>query len=272
MNAMAATTREHHGWSLREYGPDDAEHRLLLLPGGLCTAAFYDDLAAELAQRDASLRLVGATLPGHGGTTPPADLAFVGYAGLAEALRTDLGCDLVVGHSMGANVAIEMVAGGGFRGPVVLLSPSFCRQDEAMFLRVLDRASTVLRSLPYRLMLRMVGAATKDLKVSDARRAELAAEMQKNDPRLMRRLVRAYLDYLDSQSALAVRLCDSGVPAWVAFGDKGDVGLADDERAALEACPSVTLVEVSSAGHMTLNEQPGQVADIVLRAVAASGR
>jgi pimeloyl-ACP methyl ester carboxylesterase len=270
MNAMVTTDREHRGWSLRDYGPDDAEHRLLLLPGGLCTAAFYDDLAAELANRDASLKLVGATLPGHGGTTPPDDLSFDSYPGQAEALRADLGCDLVVGHSMGANVAIEMVAGGGFRGPVVLLSPSFSRQDESMFLRVLDRVATVLGALPYRGMLRMVGPATKDLKVTDARRAELVSDMQKNDPRLMRRLVRAYLTYLDGQPSLATRLCEADVPTWVAFGDKGDVGLADDERAVLEQCSSITLVEVASAGHMTLNEQPAQVADIVLEAVAVT--
>jgi pimeloyl-ACP methyl ester carboxylesterase len=266
---MVSTDRVHRGWSLREYGPEDAEHSLLLLPGGLCTATFYDDLAAELGRRGGSLRLIAATLPGHGGTPPPEDLRFDNYTGLAEALRRELGCDLVVGHSMGANVAVEMAASGEFGGPVVLLSPSFSRQDESMFLRVLDRLGTVLGSVPYRGMLRLIGPAMKDLKVNDARRAELITDMQKNDPRLMRRVVREYLTYLDGQSALATRLCDAGVPTWLAFGDKGDVGLADHERAVLEQCPSVTLLEVSSAGHMTLNEQPAQVADIVLRAVAA---
>ena len=270
MNAMVTTERQHQGWSLRESGPEDAEHRLLLLPGGLCSAAFYDDMAAELHQRDASVRLVGATLPGHAGTPPPEDVGFENYARLAGALRRDLSCDVVVGHSMGANVAIEMACTGGFKGPVVLLSPSFSRQDESMFLRVLDRLSSVLGAVPYRVMLRLIGPAMKELKVSDTRRAELLEDMRKNDPRVMCRLVRAYLTYLDGQGSLASRLCDSGVRSWVAFGDKGDVGLADDERAALEQCASVTLLEVSSAGHMTLNEQPAQVADIVLQALAAT--
>ena len=84
----------------------------------------------------------------------------------------------------------------------------------------------------------------------------------------MRRLVRAYLKYLDRQGSLAPRLCESGTPTWVAFGDHGDVGLADDERAVLEGCASVTMVEVGAAGHMTLIEQPAQVADIVLQALA----
>ncbi|MEP6665096.1 MAG: hypothetical protein ABJA81_01495, partial [Nocardioidaceae bacterium] len=64
------------------------------------------------------------------------------------------------------------------------------------------------------------------------------------------------------------RLCDSGAPTWVAFGDHGDVGLTDDERAVLEGCASVTMVKVAAAGHMTLNEQPGQVADVILQVLA----
>lgn len=265
---MVSSEREHQGWTLRESGLTDAEHSLLLLPGGLCTAGFYDDVAAELGLRDASLRLVGATLPGHGGTTPPEDASIENYARLASKLRRDLGCDVVVGHSMGANVAIEMACSGEFGGPLVLLSPSFSRRDESMFLRVLDRLATVLGALPFRVMLRLIGPALSGLKVTDARRAELIVEMHKNDARVIRRLVRAYLKYLDRQGSLAPRLCDSGAPTWVAFGDHGDVGLTDDERAVLEGCASVTMVEVAAAGHMTLNEQPGQVADIILQVLA----
>jgi pimeloyl-ACP methyl ester carboxylesterase len=267
---MVISEREHQGWTLRESGPTDAEHCLLLLPGGLCTAAFYDDLAAELDLRGPSLRLVAATLPGHGGTPAPDDVSFENYARLASSLRRDLGCDVVVGHSMGANVAIEMACSCEYDGPLVLLSPSFSRQDESRFLRVLDRLATVLGTLPYRVMLRLIGPAMSSLKVPDARRAELIAEMRRNDPRDMRRVLRAYLHYLGRQGSLAQRLCDSGTPTWLAFGDHGDVGLAADERALLEGCPRVTMVEVAPAGHMTLNEQPAQVADIVLQALAGT--
>lgn len=60
---MVSSEREHQGWTLRESGPADAEHRLLLLPGGLCNTAFYDDVAAGLDQRDPSLRLVARPCP-----------------------------------------------------------------------------------------------------------------------------------------------------------------------------------------------------------------
>ena len=60
-------------WELRETGPAGARHGVLLLPGGACSAAFYDELAAEPVL--AGLRLVAATLPGHAGTPAPSDLS-----------------------------------------------------------------------------------------------------------------------------------------------------------------------------------------------------
>jgi hypothetical protein len=34
-------------WDIRESGPHDAKHVVLLLPGALCTAAFYTALMSE---------------------------------------------------------------------------------------------------------------------------------------------------------------------------------------------------------------------------------
>ena len=139
---------------VHEFGPEGADHTVLLLPGALCTASFYDDLLAEPSISGAPIRFVATTLPGFGGTTPPDDLSMEGYAKFASRLAADLGCDVVVGHSLGANVAIEIASAGQFSGSLVLLSPSFSRTDESMFPRVLDRFSRVLGHLPYSLMLR----------------------------------------------------------------------------------------------------------------------
>ena len=68
---MTKASRKHVGWVLHESGPEDAEHTVLLLPGALCTASFYDDLLAEPSISGASIRFVSTTLPGFGGTTPP---------------------------------------------------------------------------------------------------------------------------------------------------------------------------------------------------------
>ena len=261
--------RDHLGWLLYESGPEGADHTVFLLPGALCTAAFYDDLIAEPSLRGASIRFAATTLPGFGGTEPLADLSIENYAGVAGKVAADLGCDVVVGHSLGANVAIEMVAAGAFKGPIVLLSPSLSREDESKFPRALDVLSRVLGHLPYSLMIRMIGPAMKS-GLPPARRDALIAELRRNDPRFVRRQTHGYLAYLDRHGSLASRLGDAGVATWIVFGEHDDIGLTDDERRALARYPHVTIVEIPKAGHFTLNQEPGQIAELVLDALGSA--
>src|SRR4051812_16727953 len=133
-------------WELREAGPLDAEHTVLLLPGGMCSAASYAEVMAEPAL--ARMRLVAATLPGHAGAPPPDDYTVENYGRLAADLATKVGADVVVGFSMGATVALEMIASGGFTGPTVLLGISLSAKDEPAFFRALVRLGGVLGALP----------------------------------------------------------------------------------------------------------------------------
>jgi len=264
-------TEEHvyDGWVVRESGASDAAHAVLLLPGALATALFYDDVLAEPALTEASVRFVATTLPGYGGTAAPVDLTLENLARGAGKLAVDFGCDAVVGHSVGANVALEMAAAGEFAGTLVLLSPSFSRKDESKFPRALDRLGRVFGHLPYTLMLKIIGPAMKG-GLPPERRDSLIAELKKNDPRVVRRSTRLYLEYLDRHGSLVSRLCDSGVTAWVVFGERGDVGLSDDERRGLEACDQVTLVTIPDSGHFALNDKPARVAELMLDAVSSS--
>lgn len=241
-----------------------------MLPGGLCSDVFYEDVLAEPALNEGSLRFVTTTLPGNAGTPPLDDAGIENYAQRAAKLAADLGCDVVVGHSMGANVALEMVATKAFAGPVVLVSPAFSREDEAAFLRAFDRLAGVFGHLPFALMLKLVGPAAKKELPPD-RRDVLVADLQNNDPHFMRRQMRDYLEYLGRQDSLVKRLCDSGVPAWVAFGEKGDTGLTEAERRGLEACPNVTLVSIPETGHASINQKPDRIAELVLAALATAG-
>src|SRR5436190_5976100 len=109
-------------WELRESGPADAEHTVLLLPGGRCSAGSYAEVMAEPAL--AGMRLIAATLPGHAGAPPPDDYTIENCARLTADLAKKVGANIVVGFSMGGSVALEMVAARGFTGPVVLLGIS----------------------------------------------------------------------------------------------------------------------------------------------------
>ena len=168
------------------------------------------------------------------------------YSKLASGLAADLSCDVVVGHSLGANVAIEIVSASEFSGPVVLLSPSFSRKDESMFPRVLDRLSRVLGHLPYSLTLKIIGPAMKS-SLPPARREFLSNELKNNDPRFLRAQTRLYLAYLDRHGSLAKRFCDAGTRAWVVYGENDDVGITRDEREILAGASHVTLSSLTSS-------------------------
>jgi pimeloyl-ACP methyl ester carboxylesterase len=263
-----STRRNRDGWELNEVGPPDANHTVLLLPGALCSAVFFEDLIAEQPLRDAPIRLVATTLPGFGRTTPPDDLSVESYARNAGKLAADLGSDLVVGHSLGANVAIEMAAAGEFSGPLLLLSPTFSRGDESIFPRVLDRLARVLGNLPFAGMFKIIGPAMKGSLPADRYEA-LAADLKNNDPGFVRRQTHQYLNYLDRHGDLVPRLCEANVSACVVFGEDDDVGLTDTERQGLEDCPGTRLVTILGAGHFTLVQEPGQIAQLLLEMVPA---
>ncbi|MCX5374035.1 alpha/beta hydrolase [Streptomyces sp. NBC_00015] len=257
-------------WEVREAGPADASHRVLMIPGALCTTAFYADLMAEPAM--AGLGTIAATLPGFGRTEVPEDVSVEHYARLMADFAAEAGCDTVVGHSLGANVAIEMAAAGLFTGPVVLLSPAFSRGDESRPLSVLNTVARVpgLGTAAWAGTLKRLPREMADELPPRAR--ALAAVMGDNDPAACRRIVRQYYAYLDRYPSLVPRLCEAGVPAWVVRGDRDEIGLTDAERRGLEACRNVRTVAVPDAGHFALVEQPARVAAVVLEAVTAAVR
>lgn len=254
-------------WDLYETGPEGANHRVLLLPGGLNAARSYAEVMAQPALKD--MRLIAATLPGHCGTPPPDDMTVENYARITGELAKDRGCDVVVGFSMGGTVALEMVASGVFAGPTVLLGIAMSSKDEAAFFRAIVQLGSVLGGLPSAALLSMTGLMLNSLPLSPERKAELAADFRRNKPRVMRRLLSEYVRYLGQHAKPAARLCNAGVPTWVVHAEKGDGGLTDDERRTLEACPHATVVTIPGTSHLLPNEKPEQIADIVAAALAA---
>jgi pimeloyl-ACP methyl ester carboxylesterase len=265
---MTAANWDARTWDMIQSGPADAEHTVLLLPGGWCTAISYEELMAEPSL--AGIRLVAVTLPGNGGTPAPQDLSMENYARLTAELADRVGCTAVVGHSWGANVALEMVGSGAFTGPVVLLAPSFSRRDEAMIIRVVDRLAGVFGWLPFAAMRWMIRFAVKGSPLPADRLAVLVAELQKNDPEFMRRGIHPYLQYLDRHGSVASRLCAAAVPAWVVHGETGDGGVTDEERRTLQAYPWIHIVTIPGGSLFTPSEEPALVAGLVLAAVEAA--
>lgn len=257
-------------WELREQGPGGAAHTVLLLPGGMCSAGSFAELMAEPAL--AGMHLVAATLPGQAGAPPPDDYSVESYARLTAELAERLGADIVVGFSMGAVVAVEMVTSGAFNGPVVLLGVSLSTKDEPAFFRALVRLGSVLGSLPAALLAKGVTSMVKRIPASPERQAELREDFRRNVPRDVQPALREYLGWLKRGEGRAERLCEAGVPAWIVHAEKGDGGLTKEERQTLEACPQTELVTIPGTVFFLPNEVPEPIAAVVVEAAGTTAR
>jgi len=245
-------------WELREQGPADAAQTVLLLPGGMCSAGSFAEVMAEPALAD--LRLVAATLPGQAGAPPADDSSVENYARLVSRLAEQVGADIVLGFSMGAVVAVEMVVSRAFSGPVVLLGVSLSTKDEPWFFRALVRLGAG------GLLAKAAASMVKRIPASAERRDELRADFRRNASADAQQSLREYLGWLGRGRGRAQRLCDAGVPTWVVHAEKGDGGLTDEERRTLEGCPHVRLVTIPGHVFFLPNEVPGRIADVLVQA------
>ena len=254
-------------WNVVESGPADAERTVLLLPGGMCSARSWADVMAAPALQ--TIRLLAVTMPGHAGAPAPDAWTNEHYAELTAELAKRERVDVVVGFSMGAVVAYEMVVSGGFTGPVVLLGISLSAPDEPAFFRAIIRLGSVLGTLPARVMKKGIDSMVKHAKqLPAARVAELREDFARNNPAHIRAGLRAYLRWLHRDDDRAQRLCRAGVPAWVVHAEKGDGDLTAHERSVLEACPDVRVVTLPGQVFFLPNEVPERIADLIIEALA----
>ena len=254
------------GWEMVESGPSGANRTVLLLPGGGCSSRSYAEVMAEPAL--AGVRLVAVTLPGQAGAPSPQDYSPEAYARSTAEVASNVGADVVVGFSMGAVVACEMVVSGAFGGPVVLLGVSLSPPDEPGFFRAIVRLGSVLGTLPFAVMKKGLAAMVKQAPLPKERQAQLRADFELNSTSAMRGALLAYLRWLHRDEDRAQRFCDAVTHGWVVHAEKGDGGLTPHERAVLESCPRVRVVTVPGTVMFLPNEVPEQVADIVVQALA----
>jgi pimeloyl-ACP methyl ester carboxylesterase len=235
----------------------------------MCGAGSYAEVMAEPAL--AGMRLVAATLPGHAGAPPPDDYRVENNARFTAELARRIGADVVVGFSMGATVALEMIASGAFTGPVVLLGISLSPKDEAAVFRAIVGLGSVLGGLPAAVLARGAASMVKRIPASAERQKELRDDFAKNVPKHNRDGLREYVQYLHRHERPAERLCGAGVPTWIMHAEKGDGGLTDEERRTLEACPHAHLVTISGSVFFLPNEVPDRVADVIVEAAGHVG-
>ena len=258
---------DRKAWELLISGPKDAERSVLLLPGGANAARSYDLVMADPAL--SGVRLVATTLPGMAGAPLTGDLSIPGLARTAGELAKEHRCDVVVGFSHGATVALEMLLAGHFQGPVVLLGISLTTEDDAAFFVHTVRLSQKVGRWPLGTLLRLMPLMVRSAKTTDAHKRELIEDLKQNKAGDAVRVSAEYLDYIAADRDYAAELAGSSSPAWVVHAEKGgDGGLTDAERATLEPADNVTLVTVPGSVFLLPDEAPDQTAAVIATALS----
>lgn len=138
------------GIAVREWG-DPSQAGVLLWPGLGSTAAYFSAIAPLLPGH-----VVAADPPGFGRSAPPAAYSYAGLVDAARAVIVEHGCHALVGHSLGADLALGVANDPPFGlRAVVLIDGGY-----------MDATTRGTLGLP-----------------TDADRAELTAWMAGNSPR-----------------------------------------------------------------------------------------
>jgi pimeloyl-ACP methyl ester carboxylesterase len=253
-------------WERLIAGPLDADRSVLLLPGGANAARSFDLVMAEPAL--SGVRLVATTLPGMAGAPVSADVSIPAVARRAGELARENACDVVVGFSYGATIALDMVLSGHFQGPVVLLGLSLTTPDESTFFRYVVRVSQKVGRWPMAILFRLMPLMARSAKTSERHKKDLIEDFKQNRAGDAVRVCGEYLDYIAADRNFAAELSASGSPVWVVHAEeKGDGGLTDAERATLEAAPNVTLVTIPGAVFLIPDEAPQHTAAVIADAL-----
>ena len=253
-------------WELLIAGPEDADRSVLLLPGGANAARSFDLVMADPAL--SGVRLVATTLPGMAGAPLTDDVSVPGLARAAGELAKEHGCDVVVGFSHGATVALEMLLSGSFRGPVVLLGISLTTDDEAGFFRKTVRLSQKVGRWPLGILLSLLPLMVRSAKIPEPHKRELIEDLKQNKAGDAVRVSAEYLDYIAEDRDFAAQLAATGNPVWVVHAEKkGDGGLTDAERATLQAASNVTLVTIPGSVFLLPDEAPQKTAAVIASAL-----
>jgi hypothetical protein len=253
-------------WEVLVTGPEDADHAVLLLPGGANAARSFNLVMADPAL--AGVRMVATTMPAMTGAPAADDMSIPALARRAGELAEEHRCDVVVGFSHGATVALDMVLSGHFQGPAVLLGISLTTEDEARFFRGVVRASQRVGTWPMAALLRLMPLMARTAKTPDQHKVELIEDFKQNRAKDAVPACVEYLDYIAADRDFAAELASSGNPVWVVHAEKGDGGLTDAERATLEAAPNVTLVTIPGSVFLLPDEAPRETAAAIASAVA----
>lgn len=267
------TCRRSGAFEIFERAPADPAQakRVLLLPGGFCTALSYIDLVVKISNAPGDTTTLAANPPGFATNTPPTGFTYATaeYAEMIEQLAATENLDMLVGHSLSANILIEVAARGNYKGPVILLGPCLRVRNEYRGVRILRKLETVppLARRAYR-------SVSKDFHRSMAglirpdRLDLITQDMQRTPPEQSRAVINGYFDHLEQYGTLANRLADAtATEIHYVRGDAESVGFDRADVARIVAQENIITHTIENSDHFTMLDNPADVARLIGRCV-----
>lgn len=261
-------TRKSNGWLLVEQKPENPKYKILLIPGLMGSDAVFSKLMKEEKLYDAGIQLMAGNPPGFKGQAVPQnfDFSIASYAELVETLAKAENINLIVGHSFGANVLIEVAARKKYTGKLMLISPSLDRESETKDMQLLDKLSRkkllagVIWQITYLTMKSVFAPYFDDKELLNT----VVADAKKFPKAVGRQTFLGFFDHLDKHGDLAERLATTEVPVWYVRGTKDDVGFSEDQRGILGSCDLIQIHEITDAGHFAMCDKPAEVAQLII--------
>ena len=261
---------EKDGWLLVHNVPAQADHRVLLLPGLLCTDLIYADMIEDPTAREANVHLMAGNPPGFKGQPVPSGFGFSveEYADLVERFADTEHIDLIVGHSFFGNVCIDIAHRGNFKGKLMLISPSLYKMAEPNDTRTLNSASRIpiLSAITRWATFLMLKGIFKPYFTAERRdRLDAVVADAKRTPRsVCRRLLMALFDHIDNHTDLTSRLTSTGTPVYYVRGDQDNIGFTAKQRQSIDACELTTVKDIEGSRHFAMMDKPKEVNALIL--------
>lgn len=231
---------------------------ILLLHGAGMDHRVWETQLAALGAR--SVRTLTPDLPGHGRSEGPvlAEISALAEWVLKLAATLDIGRLALVGHSMGALIALEVAArlDPGATGLTLIGAAPRMRVNAALLTAARDdlpKAAEMIMSWGF-------GPAARASGLAEAGRRMIAASR----PGVLAADLMACARY-DGAADAAGRI---GCPAVVIAGAKDRMTPAADGRALARMVPGARFLELPEAGHMLPQETPEAVTEAVLELTA----
>ncbi len=271
-------------WHVQEMGPDGAAPICLLLHGTGAATHSWRDMLPLLAK---DYKVVAVDLPGHGFTqkrfnhakiVPNANLP--GMAGAISALLDELAIspDVIVGHSAGVAIAVQMMLDRQMRVPLVGFTPALM-PFPGLAAKLFPALALMLFTNPFvsvifsRLAARP-GEAAKFLRRSTGSKIDAAGE------RFYRRLF-AKSGHCDGAirmmanwrlEPLRDRLGEIDAPVMLVTGSKDAAIPASAVRGAADLIPACVTRDMAGLGHLAHEEDPAGAARIIHEFAQAHSR